>query len=204
MFYLYFNFDVFSGLPDFWHSKLWRPFSKGRSWSQFFHVFSAGQHSRNLFNADGLFLSELLGPQDLVEQIERTFRRWSCPGILSVDHLVHQRVRLKEKWFNILFLRADTRWHSQQLTIIDQYEISIFRTLRNWENPLRGVPDLMEEVLNNLLDCCSKGNAKDYQDLISRLWNSNMENISWMSKAKYPPMVVLLPRIGITKVIWKT
>ena len=75
IFYLYFNYDVFSGLPDFWHPKLWRPFSKGRSWSQFFHVFSAGQHSRNLFNADGLFLSELLGPQDLVEQIERTFRR---------------------------------------------------------------------------------------------------------------------------------
>ena len=72
--------------------------------------------------------------------------------------------------------------------------------MTNWDNPLRGIPDIVEEVLGNVLDCCKKGNVKDYEDVLNNLWTSNMENVSWISKSKYPPMAVLLPRIGVEKV----
>ena len=75
--------------------------------------------------------------------------------------------------------------------------------MSNWENPLRGVPDLVEEVLRNVLAACAKGDPKEFQDLLSSLWKSNLENISWLSKSKYPPMVVLLPRIGVEEVFIK-
>jgi hypothetical protein len=74
------------------------------------------------------------------------------------------------------------------------------RTMSNWENPIRGVPDLMEEVLSNVLLACAKGDPKEFQDILANLWKSNLENISWLSRSKYPPMVVLLPRIGVEKV----
>ena len=74
------------------------------------------------------------------------------------------------------------------------------RTMSNWENPIRGVPDLMEEVLSNVLSACAKGDPKEFQDLLANLWKSNLENISWLSRSKYPPMVVLLPRIGVEEV----
>ena len=72
--------------------------------------------------------------------------------------------------------------------------------MSNWENPLRGTPDLVEEVFANVLDTCAKGNADKYSDLLNSLWLSNLNNVSWLSKSKYPPMVVLLPRIGVEKV----
>ena len=70
--------------------------------------------------------------------------------------------------------------------------------MTNWDNPLRGIPDIVEEVLGNVLDCCKKD--QDFEDVLNNLWTSNMENVSWLSKSKYPPMAVLLPRIGVEKV----
>ena len=58
----------------------------------------------------------------------------------------------------------------------------------------------MEEVLSNVLSACAKGDPKEFQDLKANLWKSNLENISWLSRSKYPPMVVLLPRIGVEEV----
>jgi len=72
--------------------------------------------------------------------------------------------------------------------------------MSNWENPLRGAPDLVEEVLANVLDASAKGDAEDYRNLLDSLWSSNLKNVSWLSKSKYPPMIVLLPRLGPQKV----
>ena len=78
--------------------------------------------------------------------------------------------------------------------------LSLDRAMSNWENPMRGAPDLVEEVLANVLDACAKGNTDKYSNLLSSIWSSNLTNVSWISKSKYPPMVVLMPRIGVEKV----
>lgn len=65
----------------------------------------------------------------------------------------------------------------------------------NWENPLRGVPDLLIETLENVLDML--------QDpvLNQQLLNKTLSTLSWKTKAKYPPLLVLLPRVGIVQTL---
>ena len=65
----------------------------------------------------------------------------------------------------------------------------------NWENPLRGVPDLMVDTLNNLLDLVNS------KELNEELWNNTMCKLSWKTKAKYPLMLVLMPRMGIIEIL---
>ena len=64
----------------------------------------------------------------------------------------------------------------------------------NWENPLRGVPDLMADSLSSILDLVN------CRELDKALWNQ-MAALSWKTKAKYPLMLVLLPRMGVFHVV---
>ena len=78
-----------------------------------------------------------------------------------------------------------------------QKELRLFLDVinANWENPLRGVPDLMVDTLNNILDLINS------QKLNEELWDNAMGKLSWKTKAKYPLMLVLMPRIGIVHVL---
>ena len=64
----------------------------------------------------------------------------------------------------------------------------------NWENPLKGVPDLIADSLSNILDLVNSS------ELDKALWNQ-MSALSWKTKAKYPLMLVLLPRMGVFHVL---
>jgi hypothetical protein len=73
-------------------------------------------------------------------------------------------------------------------------------SMSNWENPIRGVADVVEDFLNNILDFYQKFNDKLYLDLIQDMWNSNHGTVTWKSKAKYPVIGILLPRLGVENV----
>ncbi len=67
----------------------------------------------------------------------------------------------------------------------------------NWENPVRGVPDLVAEAFENTLHI-----ANDPR-LDSVLLEEALRNLSWKSKAKYPMLLVLLPRVGVLQTLQK-
>jgi hypothetical protein len=67
----------------------------------------------------------------------------------------------------------------------------------NWENPLRGVPDLISDILTNILDTIERPTLNE--DLL----DSTLQGLSWKTKAKYPPLVILLPRVGVLATLTK-
>ena len=67
----------------------------------------------------------------------------------------------------------------------EKYETFMTRVTSNWENPRRGTSDLVEEVLSNVLDACAKSCVEDYEELLKNLWNSNLNDVSWLSKYVY-------------------
>lgn len=68
--------------------------------------------------------------------------------------------------------------------------------MSNWENPIRGVSDVVEDFLKNILDFYQRSDDKGYPDLIHDMWKSNHGTVTWKSKAKYPVIGILLPRLG--------
>ena len=65
----------------------------------------------------------------------------------------------------------------------------------NWENPLRGVSDLLVDTMTNVLAI-----LKD-PSLDKQLLEKTLSNLNWKMKAKYPPLMVLLPRVGVENVL---
>lgn len=65
----------------------------------------------------------------------------------------------------------------------------------NWENPLRGVTDLLTDTLNNVLE--NVGNA----NLDREMMDKALKSLSWKTKAKYPLLLVLLPRLGVLETV---
>ena len=61
----------------------------------------------------------------------------------------------------------------------------------NWENPMRGITDLLTDTLGNVLDLVHR------PELNMELMESTMTGLSWKMKSKYPPLTVLLPRVGV-------
>jgi len=76
----------------------------------------------------------------------------------------------------------------------------IFSSMSNWENPVRGVSDVVEGFLSNVLDFSKNSDEDHYQNLIQEIWDSNHGTVTWKSKAKYPVIGILIPRIGIENV----
>ena len=56
------------------------------------------------------------------------------------------------------------------------------------------ITDLLVDVLNNVLDSLSD------PDLNNKLLENTLSSLSWKMKAKYPPLMVLLPRVKIQDV----
>ena len=68
----------------------------------------------------------------------------------------------------------------------------------NWENPLRGVCEIVSETFEYVLELCRSHDPDGYRELLTSLATSNMVGgqESWKSKSRYLPLTVLLPRYG--------
>ena len=67
----------------------------------------------------------------------------------------------------------------------------------NWSNSLKGITELLTETLQNVLQMVNRPEVD--QDLLE----NTLRCLSWKSKAKYPLLVVLLPRVGIIETLEK-
>ena len=97
--------------------------------------------------------------------------------------------------FKLWSLKAKQRQESKFLKENPQDLQEVLDVINaNWENPIRGVPDLMGDSLTFILDLVNS------PELDKILWEQ-MAALSWKTKAKYPLMLVLLPRIGVSRVL---
>ena len=71
----------------------------------------------------------------------------------------------------------------------------------NWENPIRGVPDHLEDTFTNILDFLEKIDANNFGNYINDLFQNYVDNASWKSKGKYRMLNVLIPRKGVSKLL---
>ena len=83
--------------------------------------------------------------------------------------------------------------------VMDSVNSIIFN---NWENPVRGVPDILETTLVNVLEFHQKFDSEYYRRYLDILCEK-VKNFSWKLKGKYRVLNVLLPRIGATEVLQK-
>ena len=83
--------------------------------------------------------------------------------------------------------------------VMDSVNSIIFN---NWENPVRGVPDILETTLVNVLEFHQKFDSEYYRRYLNILCEK-VKNFSWKLKGKYRVLNVLLPRIGATKLLQK-
>lgn len=74
--------------------------------------------------------------------------------------------------------------------------------LANWENPLKGVCDLLVEAFENVLNIYGQlYEGSDKSEFMKELLEENMETFPWESKAKYPTLLVLFRQLEMTKVL---
>ncbi len=73
----------------------------------------------------------------------------------------------------------------------------------NWEHPLKGVPDLVSSVFANTLDLMKTLDEKNYQLVVSEMTREFIEDFGWQTKAKYPALVSLMPRVGVASILEK-
>lgn len=114
----------------------------------------------------------------------------SCQTPSNHSYQSFQALRLwslKTKQSDSEFLRKQPETLRALLSIINA----------NWENPLRGICDLLSDSLANIL-----ANVKDAQ-LDQELLETTLKNLSWKTKAKYPLLCVLLPRVGVLPTLEK-
>lgn len=112
----------------------------------------------------------------------------SCQTPSNHSYQSFQALRLwslKSKQSDSAFLRRQPETLRAFLAVINA----------NWENPLRGVCDLLMDSLANVLE-----NVKDRQ-LDQELLSNTLKSLSWKTKAKYPLLCVLLPRVGVLQTL---
>ena len=73
--------------------------------------------------------------------------------------------------------------------------------INNWESPIRGVPDHLEDTLTNILEFLEKSDTSDFISQISHMYQTNVEGSSWKSKGKYRILNVIIPKMGVSKLI---
>ena len=114
-------------------------------------------------------------------QTFQVFKTWS--------HRLKEIISLSEEEKR-KFMLENNLIHSATVTIVN-----------NWESPIRGVPDHLEDTLTNILDFLEKSDASNFISQISHMYHTNVESSSWKSKGKYRTLNVIIPKMGVSKLM---
>ena len=124
------------------------------------------------------------------------------PSCLQTSGHLFQSFQVFKAWsLRLKQLKSPESINSQFLSsgkIIRSANLVIFK---NWENPVRGIPDLLENILANICDFLEIFDARNYMNYLNGLYETNVQNVLWKSKGKYRTLNVLLPRVGITELL---
>ena len=73
----------------------------------------------------------------------------------------------------------------------------------SWDLPIRGASDLISDIFANILDIVAIADSdKNYSAFLEELLAAN-DKLSWRLKSKYPPLAVIIPRVGFEKIVSK-